>query len=267
MKNQIKRIQNDIQDRNSEAWKKLCEYIDELAESGGEEFAPYEALGVDLYRQIYTLPESISKLKKVTKVWLYGSSLKRIPPEIGEMESLEYFDPYTSYDLNWFPYEITRCKNLKDSRISTRALFGNYKHRKPFPLLNHNPVRCQDETVKCSICDKQMSYDETEQYWISLNIGTDVVPLLANICSDSCKAQFPTPPNNYIPHPHKGGADQEQPPDEMQRWEEAREKLDRGEKVEGFYTAEELQEKVKKEEKKGSKGPKLLRVIWKIWDK
>ena len=58
---------------------------------------------------------------------LYGSGLVRIPPEVGEMTALEDFDPYTSYRLHWFPFEITRCPKLKDSRVSTRALYGNFK--------------------------------------------------------------------------------------------------------------------------------------------
>jgi hypothetical protein len=102
----LPKIKNDEQDRTSEAWLKLCAYIDELAENGGDVFEPLMAIGGDLFAQIYTLPESIGKLKKVTKIWLYGSNLKRIPPEIGQMESLEYFDVYTSYDLRWFPYEM-----------------------------------------------------------------------------------------------------------------------------------------------------------------
>ena len=93
-----------------------------------------------MFSQIHSLPETISKLKNVTKVWLYGSNLKRIPPEIGEMEALEYFDPYTSYDLHWFPYELTNCKSLKDSRVSTRALYGFFNDRIVFPRLTHNPV-------------------------------------------------------------------------------------------------------------------------------
>ena len=137
----ISKIRNNIQDRNSEAWLKLCEYVEYIAKKGKKEFSPRDYLGDELFSEIYTLPESIGKLKKVKKVWLYGSNLKRIPPEIGEMESLEYFDPYTSYDLKWFPYEITKCKNLQDSRVSTRAFYGNFKNRKAFPKLDHNPVR------------------------------------------------------------------------------------------------------------------------------
>lgn len=219
MNKQISKIENKVQDRNSVAWKKLCEYIDEIVENGTDEFVPREALGNELFAQIYTLPESISKLKKVTKIGLYGSNLKRIPPEIGQMESLENFIPYTSYNLNWFPYEIMDCKRLKDSTISTRALFGNYKNRMAFPELNDNPVRYFGETVKCSICKKEMSYEETNQLWITLRTGTDTIPLLANLCSKECEDKLPQPPENYVQHPHKGGADLVQPPDEMELWE------------------------------------------------
>jgi hypothetical protein len=135
MNTRISKIENNVQDRNSVAWKKLCDYVDKVAIENRDEFSPVEELGKELFAQIHTLPETISKLKNVTKVWLYGSKLKRIPPEIGEMEALEYFDPYTSYDLHWFPYEITKCKNLKDSRVSTRALYGNWKNRMGFPQL------------------------------------------------------------------------------------------------------------------------------------
>lgn len=178
MNDRISKIENNVQDRDSVAWQKLCEYIDKAAEENDDEFSPLEALGKELFFQIHTLPESISKLKKVKKIWLYGSKLKTIPPEIGEMQALEYFDPYTSYDLHWFPYEITKCKNLKDSRVSTRALYGNYKNRMKFPCLDNNPVRYFGEIVKCSVCGKLMSYDQTNQLWVSLSVGTDVLPLL-----------------------------------------------------------------------------------------
>ena len=179
-----------------------------------------DEFGPELFSQIYTLPESISKLKKVKKVWLYGSKLKRIPPEIGEMEALEYFDPYTSYDLHWFPYEIINCKNLKDSRVSTRALYGNFKNRMGFPKLTRNPVRYEGNTVSCSICKKEMSWQETNQLWISLWVGTDVLPLLANICSKECESAIPAPPENYIHYLHKGGAQLKQPPDENERFKQ-----------------------------------------------
>ncbi|WP_343745908.1 hypothetical protein [Chitinophaga sp.] len=207
----ISKIKLDKQDRQSPAWLQLCEYIKIVAEERREEFAPREFLGADLFAQIYTLPETIGTLTRVKRVRLYGSNLKRIPPEIGEMSALEYFDPYTSYDLCWFPYEITYCKNLRDSRISTRALYGNYKTRKPFPFLRDNPVRYFSEKVRCSYCRRELEYHTVNQVWISLNIGTDVVPLLANLCSEECERQLPTAPPGYIPYAHKGGVDLKQP--------------------------------------------------------
>ncbi|BAV08379.1 hypothetical protein SAMN05421788_112186 [Filimonas lacunae] len=205
MNNLIKRIENDVQDRNSPAWIALCDYIDKVAEEGNETFSPAEAIGRELFSQIYTLPESISKLTKVKKVNLYGSNLKRIPPEIGYMEHMENFIPYTSYNLFWFPYEITKCKYLNDSCVSTRVLYGNYKNRKGFPNLENNPVRYHGNHVQCSICNKELTYAATNQLWISLEVGTDVLPLLANICSATCEVQLPSPADGYIPYPHKGG--------------------------------------------------------------
>jgi len=204
------RIKEDRQDRDSVAWKKLCEYVKIVAEEQREEFSPYEFLGGDLYAQIYTLPESIGTMKHVKKMWLYGSNLKRIPPEIGQMTALTYFDPYTSYDLRWFPYEITECKKLTSSRVSTRALFGNFKNRKPFPDLRDNSARHFGETVRCSICKKELTYDQVNQVWISLYVATDVLPLLANLCSETCLQKLPAPETGYIPYAHKGGPDAKQ---------------------------------------------------------
>src|SRR5207248_5153584 len=86
--------------------------------------------------QIRTLPTTIAKRKAVKHLSLYGSYLVRLPPEVGEMTSLEKFTPYTWYSLHWFPYELTRCRSLRNSAVSTRALYGNYKYRPPFPRLD-----------------------------------------------------------------------------------------------------------------------------------
>ena len=252
MNDRISNIENNVQDRNSFAWKKLCEYVSKVATENREEFSPLEELGQELFSQIYTLPESISKLKKVKKVWLYGSKIKRIPPEIGEMESLEYFDPYTSYDLHWFPYEIINCKKLKDSRVSTRALFGNFKNRMKFPLLTHNPVRHFGETVKCSNCKKEISYEQTNQLWISLRVGTDTLPLLANLCSTECEEKLPKPEIGYIQFPHKGGSELKQPTNK--EWEE-------------LMTQKHEQQKLEiKTEINLENEHKLLKLIRKIWE-
>lgn len=253
MNDRISKIENDAQDRNSVAWKKLCDYVDKVAMENRDEFSPLEELGPDLFSQIHTLPETISKLKKVKKLWLYGSKLKRVPPEIGEMEALEYFDPYTSYDLHWVPYEITNCKNLKNSRVSTRALYGNFKNRMGFPTLTNNPVRYFGESVKCSICKKDLTYAHVNQLWITLRVGTDVLPLLVNLCSSDCEAKLPQPPKGYVQYPHKGGADLKQPT--YEEWEEAN--------VVKLTLADlEKMNAVNKD-----KTPNLLKLIRKIWEK
>ncbi|HLP51859.1 MAG TPA: hypothetical protein VK154_13315 [Chitinophagales bacterium] len=253
MNSRISSIPNNVQDQNCDAWIKLLAYIDVLAESGADEFSPAEALGPELYAQIYTLPKSISKLKKVKKVWLYGSNLKRIPPEIGEMDSLEYFDPYTSYNLHWFPYELTHCKKLKDSRVSTRALYGNFKNRMPFPDLKDNPVRYDGEQLKCSVCKKSIHYSNVNQMWITLKVGTDILPLLANLCSKECELNLPTPPKFYIPYAHKGGSKQQQPElDEMEYFRQSGNVI-----TISNTSADETEEKEK---------PKFLRLIRKIWE-
>lgn len=251
-------INNDVQDRTSDAWKALCRYVDEIAANGSKEFSPREALGPELYAGIFTLPESIAKLKHVTKVQLYGSKLKRLPPEIGEMTALTHFDVYTSYGLQWFPYELTRCKNLRQSRVSTRALYGNYKHRLHFPWLKGNPVRYLGDTVKCSVCGRETSYDKILQLWISLKVGTDVLPLLVNSCSSECTQSLPVPHPNYVQQPHRGGTSIVQPPadGEMRKQDSSQPAT----KETGATTAVKV-------EVHPSEKPTLLKVIWKIWER
>jgi len=265
MKDRIHTIENDVQDRNSVAWKKLCDYVDKVENENREEFSPLEELGQELLSQIHTLPETISKLKKVKKVWLYGSKLKRIPPEIGQMESLEYLDPYTSYNLHWFPFEITHCKNLKSSRVSTSTLYGNYKNRMGFPRLTDNPIRYLGDTVKCSVCNKTISYEQTNQLWTSILVGTDVLPLLTNLCSTECELKLPKPPEDYIQFAHKGGSELKQPLDENEHFklEMAQDELEQNETtIEDEINPNQTQEKVSKNKK-----PQLLKLIRKLWDR
>lgn len=262
----IKRIENDVQDRKSLAWKELCDYVDKVAAKNRDEFSPLEELGPELFSQIHTLPESIGKLKKVKKVWLYGSKLKRIPPEIGQMESLEYFDPYTSYDLHWFPFEITNCKKLKSSRVSTRALYGNFKNRMQFPDLSNNPVRYTGDSLKCSVCSKIINYEQTNQLWISLWVGKDVLPLLANTCSSECEQALPKPPENYVSYAHKGGSALKQPLDENELFEI--EMAQREIEQENENRQDEILRSQKQEKPGYIKRPvQILRLIRKIWDK
>lgn len=201
----------EVQDTTSDAWQALQQYIAEVAASGGDELNPMDAIGPERWEQIVVLPRAIKHLKSVKFLALYGSHLVRIPPEIGEMTSLEEFDPYTSYCLHWFPYEITRCKRLKQSRVSTRAIYGNYKYRPPFPRLP--AILPNDVTpLSCSVCGGAFSEIGSGQVWISLRIATDVLPLLVHACSPDCIAALPSPPSGYLERPHLGGLHVKQPP-------------------------------------------------------
>ena len=151
----------EVQDTNSDAWNSLEAYITKVRDDQSDELNPMSGIGWEKWEQIVTLPKSIATLKSVKSLSLYGSHLVRIPPEIGEMTNLEEFDPYTSRCLHWFPYEITRCKKLKQSRVSTRCLYGNYRYRPPFPSLPHNSTAFLPST--CSVCGGPFSQQEIHQ--------------------------------------------------------------------------------------------------------
>lgn len=207
-------------------WQRLLALIEEAAADGREVFKPFVGLSAQERRQIITLPPTIAELKAVRHLVLYGSNLVRIPPEIGAMESLEEFSPYTSHRLHWFPYEITRCANLRRSTVSTRSVYGNVKLRPHFPALQqpgrrpagvdagHLDPRIWGDTAvrSCSVCDKAIPPSGPCQVWISLVVATDVLPLLVNACSPSCIEALPQPPEHYVPTPHRGGPDVAQPP-------------------------------------------------------
>ena len=202
-------LHGEIQNKNTQAWKALEAYIQKVAADGSDELNPIAGIGAEKWEQILTLPRSIGTLRSVKVLSLYGSHLVRIPPEIGEMTNLEEFDPYTSYCLHWLPYEITRCKKLKSSRVSTRALYGNYKYPPPFPRL---PSVSADLTpVCCSVCRGPFTEDGPCQVWISLKVATDVLPLLVHACSKECTQNLPEPPDGYVPGPHQGGVEVKQP--------------------------------------------------------
>jgi len=205
-------MQIHMEEQNTECsgWKRLLEYIDETADSLRSEFTPGEVLSGDEWAQIVTLPSSIAKLTSVRRLNLYGSALTRIPPEIGEMKSLEFLDTYTSYRLHWYPYEIKRCGSLTKSRVSTRALYGNYKFRPPFPQL---PFDAPWLPENCSVCAQPIKADARIQVWISLHVAShDILPLLVNACSLDCVAMLPKPAEKYIELPHYGGLGLQQPP-------------------------------------------------------
>lgn len=204
------RFHADSLDTTCEAWIRLLDLIDEAADDGRREFVPGAEIPEEHWRQIVTLPPSMAKLKAVKRLNLYGSNLIAIPPEIGEMSSLEDFRPYTSRRLHWFPFEITRCSTLRDSTVSTRNIYGNIKYRMPFPKL---PAALPNGSIPacCSVCQGPLPASEAIQAWISLRVATDVLPLLVHACSDECLRSLPSPPEGYVDQPHHGGGDLIQP--------------------------------------------------------
>jgi len=208
------------QDTACDGWNHLLELVEKAAADQQAEFNPLEDLNLEERHQIVTLPSSIAKLKHVRNLNLYDSNVVRIPPEIGEMTSLQIFTPYTSYRLHWFPYEITRCRMLTQTCVSTRALFGNKRDKPPFPRLRPGKnstdgldlshlspeVWGTDSISYCSICNRSLKDAGLHQVWISLWIAAyDVLPLLVNACSQECILALPVPPKGYMQKPHKGG--------------------------------------------------------------
>ena len=192
------------QDETLEAWQVLCEYIDELARTGAPDFWPGKHIGWDHFRQIHKLPASIAKLKEAKRVILDGTQLRRIPTEVGEMESIEDFDIYTSYQINWLLFEISRCKKLKESTMSIRTLYGNYKTNLRFPSLENQQVYDEGKVTRRSICNEEITDAPLDQYWLTLRIGTDDAPLLVTVCSQSCYFELPSSSIGYYSGSHKG---------------------------------------------------------------
>ena len=204
------RLHSEPQDTNCEGWKHLIDLVQQAAHDGRELFAPGRLIPHDQWIQVVRLPPTIARLKAVKHLMLYGSNLVRIPPEIGEMTALETFTPYTSYRLHFFPYEITRCSRLKESSVSTRALYGNEKYRPPFPRL---PDISRGRTPeRCSVCAGSFQESGPLQFWVSLRVATDVLPLLVHACSHECVRRLPKPAKDCVPEPHQGGLEIKQTP-------------------------------------------------------
>jgi hypothetical protein len=204
-------LHSDVQNTECEGWRLLLELIEEAASKKSKEFAPGLHMPPNLWSQVVTLPASISKLTAVRKLYLYSSHLVRLPAEIGDLSNLEELDLYTSYRLHWVPFEVTRCRRLKSSRVSTRALYGNYKYRPPFPKLGV-PDTKRNLPANCSVCGKNRQSGQVCQAWLSLLVATDVLPLLVNACSEECIQSLPAPAYGYVDRPHRGGLNLQQPP-------------------------------------------------------
>jgi len=148
-------LHSEDQDTTSPAWARVLENIEAARRDGRPRFEPLAGLMRSQRAQFFTLPDTIGSLDAVEEIFLYGSHLVRLPTEVGRMASLKYLDVYTSYTLHFFPHELTRCRKLSRSRVSTRALYGNYKYRPPFPHLKMPENQAGLSKVapnECSVC-------------------------------------------------------------------------------------------------------------------
>ena len=213
-KRRLNVLHADVQDTATEAWSLVLENVEQARKSDATELDPLAGLSGTQRAEIVTLPSSIGQLTKVHTLRLYGSHLVRLPPELGGMRSLRYLDVYTSYRLHFAPYELSRCASLAKSRVSTRALYGNYKNRGIFPHLKleqNAPALPLCTPRTCSVCDAELP-DAPVRRWITLRLGTDWWPLLVNACSQACIERLPSPPAGYVDHAHTGGHHVQQPP-------------------------------------------------------
>jgi hypothetical protein len=196
-------MHSDAQDERVPGWSLLGNLVERVGRMNAPVFEPSAEIAWEDWIRVVTLPTEIASLTRVQEIRLYGSHLRRLPPEVGRMTSLESLDVYTSYSLHWLPYEITRCAHLRDSRMSTRALYGNRNTRLPFPRLTR-PLEAL-LPLTCSVCDRSFGNQSPSLYWTTQWIGTDHVPLLIHSCSRSCTDSVPTAPAGFFPRPHKGG--------------------------------------------------------------
>lgn len=194
-------LHSEAQNEQVPGWAKALTWVANLTKSRAEVLEP-SSIPWEEWMGVITLPSSIESLATVKAVRLYGSHLRRIPPEIGRMHALRELDVYTSYSLHWLPYELTRCRQLKKSRMSTRAMFGNRKTHLPFPRLDAALRELTPST--CSVCDEPFS-EAPEPFWHTLPLGADWVPLLIHSCSAACTQAVPDAPVGYSKRPHKGG--------------------------------------------------------------
>jgi uncharacterized protein (TIGR02996 family) len=206
------------QDTECSAWQKLLTRIDDAVRDCPTAFEPLAGMTPLERAQIVTLPQTIARLKSVRRLTLSRTALLRLPAEIGEMENLRVFDPYTSHRLHWFPYEINHW-GVFESSVSTRALYGNFKNRLPYPRVGpkvnaagawlRGATTLQDSdysvTRPCSVCRRPFLDRQLHRAWVSLRVGRDVLPLLVNACSEDCLDRVSGRSGGILSLPHRGG--------------------------------------------------------------
>jgi hypothetical protein len=199
----VPNLHDEMQDNSKPGWQAMLNLVAANRSATMTVLEPSATIDADHWADVITLPSEIQTLTVLKQLRLYGSHLRRLPPELGRLAALEDLDIYTSYSLHWLPYEVIRCKHLSQTRISTRALYGNIKTRLPFPRLSGTLEALMPQT--CSVCDETFGSRAAELFWTTQRIGTDVVPLLIHSCSPECVSCVPDAPDGYHARPHRGG--------------------------------------------------------------
>lgn len=199
----VPNLHTEAQDITATGWLLLQQLISSGGGTSSSVLEPSATIPPDQWSAVITLPPTVANLSAVASLRLYGSHLRRLPSEIGRMSALTNLDIYTSYSLHWLPYEVTRLTALRDSRMSTRALYGNLKTRLPFPRLAGPVDTIMPQT--CSVCNQPFGENGPQLFWTTQRIATDVAPLLIHSCSAECTAHVPDAPDGYYPRPHRGG--------------------------------------------------------------
>jgi hypothetical protein len=112
-----------------------------------------------------------------------------------------------------------------------------------------------------------MTYEQTNQLWISLRVGTDILPLLTNLCSKECESKLPKPPKDYVQFAHKGGADLEQPLDEDELFEIEMKKNEEEQSTNVIETKEADNKEAPSDKPTEKKEFTMLKLIRKIWER
>ena len=88
----VPNLHADAQDITASGWHLLLELVGSTRAASSSAFEPLATIPADQWSAVTTLPPSISDLKTVTTLRLYGSHLRRLPPEVGRMTALSNLD-------------------------------------------------------------------------------------------------------------------------------------------------------------------------------
>jgi hypothetical protein len=85
-------LHSEAQDVGAPGWAALLELVGTESARNAIMFEPSPIIPPGQWSEIITLPGEIEILSAIRQMRLYGSHLRRLPPGIGRLSSLEYLD-------------------------------------------------------------------------------------------------------------------------------------------------------------------------------